>query len=83
MLVPANPLLYNSIKRMQQAIHHAKPGQTNFAANEGIGEMYMGGYVASKDQVDPKFRDLKQEEKDKEKRKAYELKREKKKKNLL
>jgi len=68
---------------MQQAIHHAKPGQTNFAANEGIGKLYMGGFVSSKEEVDPKLRDYKQEEKDREKRKASDLKRKKKKSNLL
>ena len=85
MLIPANPLLYNSISRAQRAQHHAFRG-TNFAAAKGTETEYArqgGQYVSSMSEVDPKFRDVKQEAIDAEKRKASELKRKKKKKNLL
>lgn len=84
MLVPKNPLLYNSILRMEKAKHHAAKG-TNFAISKEMPGMYLGGFVNvnSMDEIDPKFRDYKKEGEDKEKRKASELKREKKKKNLL
>ncbi|CAB4153206.1 hypothetical protein UFOVP621_50 [uncultured Caudovirales phage] len=84
MIVPKNPLLYNSILRMEKAKHHAVNG-TNFAVSKDMPSMYLGGFVnvSSMDELDPKLRDYKEEEKDKEKRKAAELKRDKKKKNLL
>ena len=71
-MYPANPLLYDSISRIQRAIHHAAPNKNNYAAAKGIQEMYTqegGQYVDSKDQVDPKLRDVAKEKEDAKKRK--------------
>jgi len=85
MLIPANPLLYNSISRIQRARHHAFKG-SNFAAAEGTSSEYArvgGQYVSSIEEVNPNLRDYKQEEIDKQKRKAAEEKRKKKNSLLL
>jgi len=84
-MIPANPLLYNSISRAERARHHAFRGN-NFAAAKGIEEEYarMGGqFVQSINDVDPKLRDYRQEEIDRQKRKAAQEKRKKKNSLLL
>jgi hypothetical protein len=82
-MYPAKPQIKNNLMRMLEAKHHAAPGHTNFAANGEIGSLYAGGYVASKRDVKPEDRDVKQDKKDAEKRKEARIKKEKKEKNLL
>jgi hypothetical protein len=75
-MFPANPLLYDTVSRMQRAMHHATRGN-NFAAAKGIQKQYadMGGqYVESKNDVDPRFRDTIKEEEDAKKRKEKQKK---------
>ena len=69
-------MLYNSISRIQRAMHHATRGN-NFAAAKGIQQQYAsegGQFVESKNDVDPRFRDTIKEEEDAKKRKEKEKK---------
>ena len=85
---PSNPKMWNTLKG--QAIakypHQAADGKLSFAAAKYLKEQYLaqgGGYVDSIDQVDPKFRDYKDEAEKKAKTKAQAKKRAMKKANLV
>ena len=74
MAQPNNPKLYNMLLQQAKAKFPShKPNGLSFPAAKWFGQEYAregGGFVDSIKQVDPKLRDFKQEEIDKEKRQA-------------
>lgn len=84
---PSNPKLYNMLLQQAKAKFPShKPNGLSFPAAKWFSQEYAkqgGGYVDSIKQVDPKLRDLKQEEIDREKRKEAAKKRLAKKNNFL
>lgn len=82
-MYPRYPQLKRNILNGLKGKHHARPGHSNIPANKEIGSAYVGGYVNSKRDVKPEDRDVEQDKKDAEKRKEYELKKKKKRLNLL
>jgi len=82
MAQPSNPKLYNMLLAQAKAKFPShKPNGLSFPAAKWFGNEYArqgGGFVDSIKQVDPKLRDFKQEEVEKEKRKqALEKKKKK------
>lgn len=82
MAQPNNPKLYNMLLAQAKAKYPShKPNGLSFPAAKWFGNEYArqgGGFVDSIKQVDPKLRDFKQEEVEKEKRKeALEKKKKK------
>ena len=82
MAQPNNPKLYNMLLAQAKAKFPShKPNGLSFPAAKWFGNEYArqgGGFVDSIKQVDPKLRDFKQEEVEKEKRKeALEKKKKK------
>lgn len=82
MAQPNNPKLYNMLLAQAKAKYPShKPNGLSFPAAKWFGNEYArqgGGFVDSIKQVDPKLRDYKQEEVEKEKRKeALEKKKKK------
>jgi hypothetical protein len=73
MAQPNNPKLYNMLLAQAKAKFPShKPNGLSFPAAKWFGNEYArqgGGFVDSIKQVDPKLRDFKQEEVEKEKRK--------------
>jgi hypothetical protein len=73
MAQPNNPKLYNMLLAQAKAKYPShKPNGLSFPAAKWFGNEYArqgGGFVDSIKQVDPKLRDFKQEEVEKEKRK--------------
>ena len=86
--IPGNPKLWDSLRSQARAKfpHSGLNGPLPFPAAKWLRDEYNrqgGQYVDSKEQIDPKLRDYKQEAEDSKKRKISELKRKKKKANLL
>ena len=82
MAQPNNPKLYNMLLAQAKAKYPShKPNGLSFPAAKWFGNEYArqgGGFVDSIKEVDPKLRDFKQEEVEKEKRKeALEKKKKK------
>jgi hypothetical protein len=82
MAQPSNPKLYNMLLAQAKAKFPShKPNGLSFPAAKWFGNEYArqgGGFVDSIKQVDPKLRDFKQEEVEKEKRKEASEKKKKK-----
>jgi hypothetical protein len=75
--VPANPKLWNLLLRQAKAKYPSRSKNLAFPASKWLREEYArqgGSFVGSKKDVDPKLRDVKQEQEDSKKRKLAEKK---------
>lgn len=84
--VPANPKLWNLLLRQAKAKYPSHGKNLAFPASKWLREEYSrqgGKFVGSKKEVDPKLRDIKQDQEDSKKRKLAEKKKKEKQKGFL
>ena len=84
--VPANPNLWNLLLRQAKAKYPSHGKNLAFPASKWLRDEYSrqgGKFVGSKREVDPKLRDVKQDQEDSKKRKLAEKKKKEKQKGFL
>ena len=84
--VPANPKLWNLLLRQAKAKYPSHSKNLAFPASKWLRDEYSrqgGKFVGSKREVDPKLRDVKQDQEDAKKRKLAEKKKKEKQKGFL